>query len=75
MLDTYLLWVTARTVWKYPTDYVSSKNRGGVNVEYEFKKKSVEESAMNVDLYAESKNEGDCVNQGICGDIDGVCGT
>lgn len=44
-------------------------------MEYEFKKKSVEESAMNVDLYAESKNEGDCVNQGICGDIDGVCGT
>jgi hypothetical protein len=43
-------------------------------MKYEFTKKSVEENAMNVALYGENKNGGDCKNQGICGDVDGVCG-
>lgn len=41
---------------------------------YEFTKKIVDENVEAVVLYAESKNGGDCKNQGICGDIDGVCG-
>ena len=39
---------------------------------YEFTKKTVDENAENVSLYSE--NSGNCKNQGICGDVDGVCG-
>lgn len=43
-------------------------------MKYEFTKKSVEENAQAVALYGENKNSGDCKNQGICGNVDGVCG-
>jgi hypothetical protein len=39
---------------------------------YEFTKKIADENAENVALYTE--NGGACQNQGICGDVDGVCG-
>jgi hypothetical protein len=46
--------------------------REEVHVMYEFTKKIVDENAENVALYTE--NGGACQNQGICGDVDGVCG-
>ena len=39
---------------------------------YEFTKKIVDENAENVALYVE--NGKNCTNQGICGNVDGVCG-
>jgi hypothetical protein len=53
-----------------PDDQISKREE--VRIMYEFTKKAVDENAMNVALYTE--NGGACKNQGICGDVDGVCG-